>query len=140
MIDKIKVKELANMAREMRNNSYVPYSGFAVGAALLCRNGKIYGGCNIENAAYGPSICAERTAIAKAVSEDQRDFIAIAIAGGKKGEKVQGAVPPCGVCRQVMREFCDPKNFEVILVTSEEEFESHTLGEMLPMSFGPENL
>lgn len=112
--------------------SHSPYSGFTVGAALLCGSGRIYTGCNIENAAYSPTICAERTAFAKAVSEGEREFCMIAIAGGKGGT-VQDVCPPCGVCRQVMSEFCKPE-FEIILVNPE-GYEIHALSEMLPMGF-----
>ena len=117
--------------REMQN-SYSPYSEFRVGAALLCGSGRIYTGCNIENAAYSPSICAERTAFAKAVSAGEREFKMIAIAGGKDGV-TEGICPPCGVCRQVMAEFCHPE-FEILLATPE-GCESHTLAELLPCSF-----
>ena len=99
--------ELVNLAKEARSHAYVPYSGFSVGAALLCKDGKIYQGCNIENAAFGPTVCAERTAFFKAVYDGERDFEAIAVVGGRAGEEITGLFPPCGVCRQVMREFCD---------------------------------
>ncbi len=112
--------------------SYSPYSGFRVGAALLCEGGRIYTGCNIENSAYSPTICAERTAFAKAVSEGERNFRMIAIAGGKEGV-MQAICPPCGVCRQVMREFCE-SDFEIILV-SPDGYECHTLAELLPLGF-----
>ena len=118
--------------------SYVPYSHFHVGAALLAKNGKVYGGCNIENAGYTPSNCAERTAFFKAVSEGERDFTAIALCGGLKGV-VKDYCAPCGVCRQVMREFCKP-DFKIILVKSEEEWKVYTLSQLLPEGFGPENL
>lgn len=112
--------------------SYSPYSGFKVGAALLCGDGEIYTGCNIENAAYSPTNCAERTAFFKAVSEGKRDFKAIAIVGGKDGE-ISDFCYPCGVCRQVMAEFCDG-DFEII-TTDSKEIKSHTLKELLPESF-----
>lgn len=132
---------LARKALEMRNFSYAPYSGFCVGAALLTAGGKIYTGCNIENAAYTPANCAERTAFFKAVSEGERDFQAIAIAGGHKdAEKPLDLCAPCGVCRQVMMEFCDPEAFEIILVRSETDYQVFTLNELLPMGFGPGNL
>ena len=126
------MKELIRKAFEAREKSYSPYSGFQVGAALLCEDGTIYTGCNVENAAYGPSNCAERTAIFKAVSEGNRDFVRIAIVGGHAGESV--APTPCGVCRQVMSEFCKP-SFEVIMAVSEDDYEVMTLGELLPKGF-----
>lgn len=132
-------RELARKALEMRNYSYTPYSHFNVGAALLAKNGKIYTGCNIENAAYTPSNCAERTAIFKAVSEGVREFEAIAIAGGPEGAEKLGYCPPCGVCRQVMREFC-PQDFPIYLVRSRTEIRKFTLSQLLPEGFGPEEL
>lgn len=130
-------KELIEKAFQAREKSYSPYSNFKVGAALLGSNGKIYLGCNIENASYTPTNCAERTAFFKAVSEGQMDFEAIAIVGGpaavKKGEGDYCA--PCGVCRQVMAEFCDPKRFKVILAKSETEYKEYLLEELLPLSF-----
>ena len=119
--------------------AYTPYSGFQVGAALLTEEGKIYSGCNIENAAYSPTNCAERTAFFKAVSEGERHFAAICIVGGKNGV-LTGYTAPCGVCRQVMREFCDPKTFRVILAVDEENWKEYRLEELLPEGFGPENL
>ena len=119
--------------------AYVPYSKYMVGAALLAKNGKVYQGCNIENAAYTPTNCAERTAFFKAVSEGERGFEAIAIVGGYEGAPV-GYAYPCGVCRQVMMEFCNPKEFRVITAVSEEEYIDKTLEEMLPHGFGPSNL
>ena len=119
--------------------SYAPYSGFKVGAALLAENGKFYTGCNIENAAYTPTNCAERTAFFKAVSEGERAFCAICIVGGKDGV-LTGYTAPCGVCRQVMMEFCNPKSFRIITAISEEEYLERTLEEILPHGFGPENL
>ena len=129
------MKQLIQKAIEVRANSYSPYSGFQVGAALLCADGTVYTGCNVENAAYGPSNCAERTAFFKAVSEGKREFTRIAIVGGHEGESV--APTPGGVCRQVMAEFCKP-SFEVIMAVSEEEYEVVTLGELLPRSFSLE--
>lgn len=131
-------KELCARALEMRKFSYVPYSRFRVGAALLTAEGKIYTGCNIENAAYTPTMCAERTAFAKAVSEGERSFRAIAIAGGQEGAEPDYCAP-CGVCRQVMREFCD-RDFRILLVRSEGDCREYTLEELLPHSFGPEDL
>lgn len=126
-------------ALKARMASYSPYSGYQVGAALLTQEGKLYTGCNIENAAYTPTICAERTAIFKAVSEGERHFKAIAIAGSPAGAVVQFAWP-CGVCRQVMMEFCDPADFVVISAKSETDYRTRTLGELLPEGFGPGNL
>lgn len=137
-----KIKELIEKAFEAQEFSYVPYSNFCVGAALLAKNGKIYSGCNIENASFTPTNCAERTAFFKAVSEGVKEFEAIAIVGNKKGiQKGQGDFcPPCGVCRQVMREFCNPQTFQVILAASKETYRIFKLEELLPMSFGPEAL
>jgi len=134
--------ELIRHAFEAQKRSYSPYSEFRVGAALLGKSGKIYHGCNIENAAYSPGSCAERTAIFKAVSEGETEFTAIAIVGNKKGvEKGKGEIcAPCGVCRQVMAEFCDPKEFEIILGVSEEQYQLYSLEELLPLSFGKKDL
>ena len=126
---------LIEEAYEAKKNAYVPYSNFPVGAALLTEDGKIYRGCNIENAAYTPTNCAERTAFFKAVSEGERRFRAIAVAGNT-GDYLF----PCGVCRQVMMEFCDPKTFRVITAISEDTYLDKTLEEMLPFGFGPSNL
>lgn len=132
-------KRLIAAAIKARSNSYSPYSGYQVGAALLTKEGTIYTGCNIENAAFGPTNCAERTAFFKAVSEGEREFRAIAIVGSPAGEPVHLAWP-CGVCRQVMMEFCDPEEFVIISAKSEEEYECRTLRELLPEGFGPGNL
>lgn len=132
-------KELIREAFLAREQSYSPYSNFCVGAALLASNGVIYRGCNIENSSYTPTNCAERTAFFKAVSEGITAFNAIVIVGGKKGEKVNYC-SPCGVCRQVMMEFCDPKKFIIILAKSEEEYKEFTLEQMLPLGFGPGEL
>lgn len=130
---------LIREAIEARKNAYTPYSNFQVGAALLSKSGKIYRGCNIENAGLTPSNCAERTAFFKAVSEGEHTFEAIAIvAGPQDGELVLTA--PCGVCRQVMMEFCDYETFPIILAVSETEYRIMTLQEMLPLGFGPKNL
>lgn len=135
-------KKLIAEAFDAQSRAYVPYSHFCVGAALLSKNGKIFHGCNIENASYTPTNCAERTAFFKAVSEGVREFDAIAIVGNKEGTpRGEGELcPPCGVCRQVMREFCDPETFRVILAVSEENYRVFLLKELLPMSFGPEDL
>ena len=125
-------QQLTQLSKEAMMRAYAPYSGFFVGAALLCGDGTVYQGCNIENAAYGPTNCAERTAFFKAVYDGHRDFKAIAICGGKGGV-ITGAFPPCGVCRQVMREFCDD-DFLVYLV-DETGFETRTLSQLLPDSF-----
>ena len=130
MIDK---KMLAQEAVRAMENAYAPYSGYRVGAALLTRSGRIYRGCNIENASYTPTVCAERTAIFTAVSQGERAFAALAVAGGKDG-RIEGFFPPCGVCRQVLREFCSD-DFPVYLVGAEGEIRSLTLGELLPESF-----
>lgn len=125
-------KELITRAYEAMRFSYSPYSGFRVGAALLCKNGNIYTGCNIENSAYSPTNCAERTAFFKAVSEGEREFRAIAVVGGKDGE-ITDYCYPCGVCRQVMAEFCD-SDFEIIAACSD-GIKSYTLKELLPEAF-----
>ena len=122
-----------------QQQAYAPYSEFLVGAALLTEDGKIYRGCNIENAAYSPGNCAERTAFFKAVSEGVKEFDAICIVGGKDGVLTEYA-PPCGVCRQVMMEFCDPEEFQIILATDVEHYDIYTLKELLPLGFGPGNL
>lgn len=131
-------KELCRLAVEAREKAYAPYSGFRVGAALLAKSGEVYLGSNIENAAYTPTVCAERTAFFKAVSEGETEFFAIAVAGGN-GDKVGGAFPPCGVCRQVMAEFCDG-DFKILTVTGDDTFEEYTLTELLPLAFSPKNL
>ena len=132
-------QELIREAIAARKRSYSPYSHFQVGAALLGRSGKVYTGCNIENAAYTPTNCAERTAFFKAVSEGVREFRAICIVGGKDG-KLTEYTAPCGVCRQVMMEFCDPKTFQIILAVDKERYEIYTLEELMPLGFGPLNL
>ena len=130
-------KELMALAIEARKASYSPYSGFRVGAALLGKSGKVYLGCNVENAAYSPTNCAERTAVFKAVSEGEREFEAIAIVGGK-GEEIAEFCAPCGVCRQVLAEFCD-KNFRLVLGNLE-KISTYTFEEILPFSFGKSDL
>ena len=127
-------ENLCQAAIEAMENAYAPYSGYKVGAALLCADGTVYRGCNIENASYTPTICAERTAFSKAVSEGHREFTAIAICGGKDGV-ITGRFPPCGVCRQVMREFCR-EDFLVYMITdSQGSYETRTLVQLLPDSF-----
>lgn len=132
-------EKLIEKAIEQLKFSYAPYSNFKVGAALLAKNGTVYGGCNIENAAYSPTNCAERTAFFKAVSEGVREFEAICIVGGKDGVLTEYAAP-CGVCRQVMMEFCDPEKFQILLATGKEQYEIFSLKELLPLGFGPDNL
>ncbi len=136
----ISYEELIEEAKKARRRAYVPYSGFGVGAALVAGDGKIYHGCNIENAAYGPTNCAERTAFFKAVYEGERSFLRIAIVGGKSEEDCNRPCAPCGVCRQVMMEFCDPKEFEIVLADQERGYRVYRLEEMLPLGFGPKNL
>ena len=126
--------ELIKEAFAAREKAYSPYSGFSVGAALLCKNGKIYTGCNIENSGYSATNCAERTAFFKAVSEGENEFVKIAVVGGEKDKPIENYCPPCGICRQVMKEFCAP-DFEIIMAKSEEDFVSMTLSELLPMAF-----
>lgn len=123
---------LVSLAKEAMTHAYAPYSGFKVGAALLCTDGTVYQGCNIESASFSPTVCAERTAFFKAVYDGHRDFAALAVCGGKDGE-ITGAFPPCGVCRQVMREFCRD-DFQIHMVTPE-GWETHSLAEMLPFGF-----
>lgn len=131
-------RELIKEALRARENAYAPVTGFKVGAALLAKSGRVYAGCNIENAALTPANCAERTAFFKAVSEGAREFAAIAVAGGY-GEQPADYCPPCGVCRQVMAEFCGP-DFVIIAARSEEDYRKYTLGGLLPAAFGPGNL
>ncbi len=131
-------KELLLTAIKEMEKSYSPYSSCKVGAALLCKNGKVYTGTNIENAAFSPTICAERVAIFKAVSEGEREFSKIAVAGGKDGI-VDGIFAPCGVCRQVLREFCSD-DFRIILGENDEEYKVVTLKDLLPLSFSPDNV
>lgn len=130
-------EKLMELAIEAMSRSYSPYSGCKVGAALLCSDGTVYQGCNIENAAFGPSNCAERTAFFKAVYDGRRDFAAIAVCGGKGGV-ITGHFPPCGVCRQVMAEFCSA-DFHVIWGNGE-KITDKTLGEILPFGFDKNNL
>ncbi len=133
------MKKLFRSALEGRKHSYAPYSHYRVGAALLTDDGRIYIGCNVENASYSVTNCAERTAFFSAAAAGERHFAAIVIAGSPEGELTQLAWP-CGVCRQVMREFCDPERFWVIAAKSETDYEERLLKELLPDSFGPDNL
>lgn len=134
------IEELIEQAMRARKFSYSPYSGYRVGAALMTAEGKVYTGCNIENAAYTPTNCAERTAFFKAVSEGQKSFRAIAIVGGPADEPITQYAYPCGVCRQVMMEFCDPQTFDIIIARSKKEYQLKKLQELLPDGFGPSNL
>lgn len=126
-------KELMKIAEEARERAYCPYSGFAVGAALLTSDGEVYIGCNIENASFSPTCCAERTAFFTAVADGKRDFVKIAVTGGKKGEEPLELCSPCGVCRQVMSEFCSG-DFEILL-GSAESIKKYTLADLLPLGF-----
>lgn len=132
-------QELISRALLARERAYTPYSHFQVGAALLTRTGTVYPGCNIENAAYTPTNCAERTAFFSAVAQGERDFAAIAIVGGPQGG-VLDYTAPCGVCRQVMMEFCDPDTFRILAARSPEDYRVFTLRELMPQSFGPADL
>jgi len=138
-MEKAVIRKLIRTAVRQLSYSYAPYSHFKVGAALLAENGTIYTGCNIENAAYTPTNCAERTAFFKAVSEGVRTFKAICIAGGMNGE-LTDYTAPCGVCRQVMMEFCSPEEFEIILAKGEDDYKMYKLKDLMPLGFGPGNL
>ena len=142
MANSVTDRQLVLEAIEARKQSYSPYSNYMVGAALLTKDGKVYRGCNIESAAYSPTNCAERTAFFKAVSEGERQFEAIAVIGAHRDAKPEdyGYFYPCGVCRQVMMEFCNPEEFQIILATSKDQYEIFTLKELLPLGFGPDNL
>ena len=130
-------ENLIELAIQARESAYAPYSGYRVGAALLTKSGKVYLGCNIENASYTPTVCGERVAVFKAVSEGEREFAAIAVCGGNK-EELEGSFPPCGVCRQVLREFCNPEEFKVYLIGEKGTYKELTLAELLPYGFGPD--
>lgn len=132
--------ELIQEAKKARERAYTPYSNFQVGAALLTKSGKIYHGCNIENAGYTPTNCAERTAFFRAVYDGEREFEKIAVVGGPKGEGADTLCAPCGVCRQVMMEFCDPETFQIILANGKDAYVELTLKELLPYGFGPLDL
>lgn len=129
------IEEMIRMAMDARKKSYSPYSHFQVGACLQTREGKYYTGCNIENASYPATNCAERTAFFKAVSDGVKEFKRIVIVGGREKEELE-ICPPCGICRQVMAEFCDAADFEIILATSPEKYDVYLLKELLPLSFG----
>lgn len=135
----MKPKELIDAAIAAMKKSYSPYSHFCVGAALLGRSGRVYTGCNIENAAYSPTVCAERCAFFSAVSGGEREFDAIAVVGGKEG-RIDGFCPPCGVCRQVMAEFCNPVSFRIILYDGKGNIKEYLLRDLLPDSFGGGNI
>ena len=126
-------KKLIELAKEAMAKAYAPYSGYQVGAALLCADGSVYCGCNIENSAFSPTVCAERSAFFKAVYDGHREFTAIAVCGGKGGQ-INGIFPPCGVCRQVMKEFCK-EDFLIYLAGAGEYYETYTLAQLLPVSF-----
>lgn len=134
------IKKLISHAMDARKKSYSPYSHYQVGAALLAEGGQVITGCNIENAAYTPTNCAERTAFFKAVSEGMTDFRAIAIVGSPEGDALTQYAYPCGVCRQVMMEFCKPSEFQIIVAKSEDEYRIMMLEKLLPEGFGPDNL
>jgi len=137
----VPIPELIKSALAARNKAYAPYSNYLVGAAVLTNDGRVYSGVNIENASYGASNCAERTAIFKAVSEGNTKIKAVAVIGGAKNKEITGFAYPCGICRQVMREFClSPDEFVLIVAKDEESYRTFTLNELLPASFGPEKL
>ena len=131
--------KLIDLAWKARENAYVPYSHFKVGACIALKDGTFVQGCNIENAAYTPTNCAERTAFFKAISQGEREFMGICIVGGKGG-KIEEMTAPCGVCRQVMMEFCQPESFQIILAVDEENYKVCCLWELYPFGFGPDNL
>ena len=133
-------QQLINLAKTARDNAYAPYSNFKVGAALLTSDENIITGCNIENASYPACNCAERTAVYKAITMGKKSFEAIAIIAGKDDDKIKDYTSPCGVCRQVLREFVDPGKFKIIMAKSQDDYKVATLEELLPLSFGPENL
>ena len=134
------IKTLINEAIDAREHAYVPYLDFKTGAALLTKDDKIFKGCNIQNATLSPNICAERTAIFKAVSEGYKEFKAIAVVGGSSTNGIKDYCPPCGICRQVMLEFCDPDNFHIILAKSESDYKIYTLAQLMPLNFTNDNI
>ena len=144
MVEKEVLEKLIDKAFEMKEKAYCPYSKYHVGAGLLSKSGKIYGGFNIENSSYPATVCAERCAVFKAVSEGDKEFVAIAICGGLEGVKPKGDETdyafPCGICRQVLREFNKPKEFKVYICSTKEKYSVFSLEELLPHSFGPEHL
>ena len=140
-MDEELIQTLIINAFEARTKSYCKYSGYAVGAALLTSDGEIYRGCNVENSSYGATICAERCAALKAVSEGSNEFKAIAIVGGMKdARELKDYAYPCGVCRQVMQEFVNPAEFKIVVAYDNENFKEYTLKELFPEGFGPDNL
>ena len=136
----VSYQELMKQAIQAREQAYCPYSGFAVGAALLCKSGTVYNGCNIENAAYTPTNCAERTAFFRAVYEGEREFSKIAVVGAPKGTEADLLTAPCGVCRQVMMEFCDPETFLIVMPDGKGGIIEMLLKDLVPFGFGPDNL
>lgn len=132
-------KKLIATALGMVRRAYAPYSRFQVGAAVLTSSGRIYGGANVENASYGAAVCAERAAVLKAVNAGDRELAAVAVCGGREG-KVTGLCVPCGICRQVLREFADPAELKVYVVQSANDYREYSLEDLLPESFGPESL
>ena len=138
-MDRETIENLVARALEMVPRAYAPYSRFQVGAAVLAESGKIYGGANVENASYPAGICAERCAIAQAAAAGERRLAAIAICGGRDGV-ISDFCPPCGICRQTMREFCDPEEFRVVVARSSADCKVYALAQLLPESFGPEAL
>lgn len=137
-MDKIAYQRVIQAALDARKKAYAPYSHYSVGAALVTKEGKLFTGCNIENASYGASNCAERTAFFKAISEGEQEFTAIAIAGGAE-ETIQEYAYPCGICRQVMQEFCQP-NFKILVVKDLDQVMEYTLQQLLPFGFGGESI
>lgn len=133
-------KQLLMEAKKAREKAYAPYSHHKVGAALLTKNGKVYHGCNIENAGFSPTVCAERTAFFKAVYDGEREFSKIAVVGAIDDDKVDNLCAPCGVCRQVMMEFCDPESFVIVMANGEDKIVEILLKDLLPYGFGPNNL
>ena len=138
-MEQVMVEKLIDTAIEQLKFSYTPYSNFKVGAALLTKSGKIYTGCNIENASYTPTNCAERTAFFKAVSEGVKEFQAICVVGGRDGV-LTGYAAPCGVCRQVMAEFCEPDTFRIFVSKKNGEYREYTLGELFPGAFTKDDI
>ena len=133
-------KQLLMEAKKAREKAYAPYSHHKVGAALLTKNGKVYHGCNIENAGFSPTVCAERTAFFKAVYDGEREFSKIAVVGAIDDDKVDNLCAPCGVCRQVMMEFCEPESFVIVMANGEDKIVEILLKDLLPYGFGPNNL
>ena len=128
-------KELIALADKAREKSYCPYSGYSVGAALLTKDGKVYTGANIENASFTPTVCAERVALFTALHAGEREFAAIAVVGGPADRSAEKLFTPCGVCRQVMAEFCED-DFKILVIKDNGEYDTFTLGNLLPFSFG----